>query len=95
MKINKSTLIGGSVIVGAALLTGCSSDNTDKTNLRIIHASADAPAVDVKLNDVTAVSGLDYPQSTGFVSINAATYDVAVDAIVGEGSSDMNAQLVF
>jgi len=86
MKFNKSTLIASSVIVTAALMSGCSSDDTDKSNIRIIHASADAPAVDIKLNDAVAAPGLDYPQSTGFVSINAGTYDVAVDAIVPGGN---------
>ncbi len=33
-----------------------------------------------------AVPALDYPQSTGFVSITAGTYDVAVDAIVPGGN---------
>jgi hypothetical protein len=86
MKFTKSTLIASSVIVSAALMSGCSSDDTDKSNIRIIHASADAPAVDIKLNDAVAAPGLDYPQSTGFVSINAGTYDVAVDAIVPGGN---------
>jgi len=93
MKFNKSTLIASSFIVSAALISGCSSDNNDdshvsmdKSNVRIIHASADAPAVDIKLNDAVAAPGLDYPQSTGFVSINAGTYDVAVDAIVPGGN---------
>jgi len=89
MKFNniyKNTLVASSVIIGAALITGCSSDDTDKTNVRIIHASADAPPVDIKLNGAVAAPGLDYPLSTGFVSINAGTYDVAVDAIVPGGN---------
>jgi len=93
MKFNKSTLIASSFIVSAVLMSGCSSDNNDnspvsmdKSSVRIIHASADAPAVDIKLNDAVAAPGLDYPQSTGFVSIDAGTYDVAVDAIVPGGN---------
>ena len=38
------------------------------------------------MNDAVAAPALDYPQSTGFVSINAGTYDVAVDAIVPGGN---------
>ena len=98
MKFNniyKKTLVAGSVIVGAALITGCSSDDdpvvpatssAGTTSVRIIHASADAPPVDIKLNNAVAVPGLDYPLSTGFVSIGAGTYDVAVDAIVPGGN---------
>jgi len=94
MKFNniyKNTLIASSVIVGAALITGCSSDDdtiapAGTSSVRIIHASADAPPVDIKLNNAVAVPGLDYPLSTGFVSIGAGTYDVAVDAIVPGGN---------
>ncbi len=89
MKFNhtyKKTLIASSVIISTALFSGCSDDATDKTNIRIIHASADAPAVDIKLNDAVAAPGLDYPQSTGFVSIDAGSYDVAVDAIIPGGN---------
>jgi hypothetical protein len=85
-KIYKNTLVASSVVISTALFTGCSSDDTDKTNLRVIHASADAPPVDIKLNGGVAVPNLDYPESTGFVSINAGTYDVAVDAIVPGGN---------
>ena len=89
MKFNniyKNTLVASSVIIGTALITGCSSDDPDKTNIRIIHASADAPPVDIKLNGSVAAPKLDYPVSTGFVSIDAGTYDVAVDAIVPGGN---------
>ena len=85
-KIYKNTLVASSVIISSALITGCSSDDPDKANVRIIHASADAPPVDIKLNGAVAAPGLDYPLSTGFVSINAGTYDVAVDAIVPGGN---------
>jgi len=85
-KIYKNTLVASSVIIGTALITGCSSDDPDKTNIRIIHASADAPPVDIKLNGSVAAPKLDYPVSTGFVSIDAGTYDVAVDAIVPGGN---------
>ena len=85
-KIYKNTLVASSVIISSALITGCSSDDPDKTNVRIIHASADAPPVVIKLNSAVAVPNLDYPLSTGFVSIDAGTYDVAVDAIVPGGN---------
>ena len=78
--------IASSVILGAALITGCSSDDAGSASVRIIHASADAPPVDIKLNNAVAAPNLDYPMSTGFVTIGAGTYDVAVDAIVPGGN---------
>ncbi len=94
MKFNniyKNTLVASSVVISTALFTGCSDDDDPApaartTSVRIIHASADAPPVDIKLNNAVAAPGLDYPLSTGFVSINAGTYDVAVDAIVPGGN---------
>ncbi len=93
MKINniyKHTLVASSVVISTAMFTGCSNDDeaapADSSSVRIIHASADAPPVDIKLDNAVAVPALDYPQSTGFVSITAGTYDVAVDAIVPGGN---------
>jgi hypothetical protein len=89
-KIYKNTLVASSVIISTALFTGCSNDDdatpVESSSVRIIHASADAPPVDIKLDNAVAVPALDYPQSTGFVSITAGTYDVAVDAIVPGGN---------
>lgn len=90
-KIYKNTLVAGSVIISTALITGCSNDDdpvapAGTSSVRIIHASADAPPVDIKLDNTVAVPALDYPQSTGFVSITAGTYDVTVDAIVPGGN---------
>ena len=70
-------------------MTGCSSDDAGSASVRIIHASADAPPVDIKLNNAVAAPNLDYPMSTGFVSIAAGTYDVAVDAIVPGGNHEV------
>ena len=83
--LQKKTLIASSVIISTVLFTGC-SDDKGTSSLRIIHASADAPPVDIKLDSAVAVSALDYPQSSGFVSIKAGTRDVAVDAIVPGGN---------
>lgn len=95
--IHKRTLIMSSIIAGALLMSGCSSDDDDNndddngsgsanSSVRIIHTSSDAPPVDVKLNQAVAVSGLDYPSSTGFVSVDSGNYDIAVDAIVPGGN---------
>lgn len=52
--------------------------------LRVVHASADAPPVDVVVNDnfmMPLVPGLEYPSfapATGFVSVPADSYDITV-----------------
>ena len=50
-------------------------------DLRVVHASPDAPAVDVVANDDFAnplVSDLAFPDFTGFLSVPPATYNVKV-----------------
>lgn len=96
MKINniyKHTLVASSVIISTAMFTGCSNDDeaapADSSSVRIIHASADAPPVNIKLDSATAVSNLDYADSTGFVSITSGIKDVAVEAIVPGGNLDV------
>ena len=50
--------------------------------LRVVHASPDAPAVNIVANGNTlsAPEGLDYQQATGWLTVPAASYDVSVDA---------------
>lgn len=51
--------------------------------LRVVHASADAPAVDFVVNDdftAPLVQDLAFPQATGFVEVPAASYNVKVAA---------------
>lgn len=49
-------------------------------NLRVVHASADAPAVDVLANNGTtpAISNLAFPDATDYLNLPAATYNFKV-----------------
>lgn len=49
-------------------------------DLRVVHASSDAPAVNVRVNGSTVISGLDYAQSSVNFTLERGTYNVAVDA---------------
>lgn len=79
-------------------LTACSSDDDNDITqsqsspepamIRVIHASADAPAVNVQLNNANAIESFDYAASSGFVSIAAGTYDIDVDGIVPGGLAE-------
>lgn len=67
-------------------------------DIRVVHASADAPAVDIVVNDGFAaplVQDLSFPQATGFVSVPAAAYNVKVAAagtMTAVISADLNLQ---
>jgi hypothetical protein len=76
----------------AIALVGCNTttEETDETidpipettyaSLRVLHLSPDAPAVDVFLNEATAVSDLSFASSTAFLQVETGTYDVHVSA---------------
>jgi hypothetical protein len=73
---------GGSAPISLVALTGTGSleilDINTPTSLQVIHATADAPAVDILVDDAVLVPGLTFPTATGFVETAAATYSVAV-----------------
>jgi len=75
-------------LVAAALmiLTGCEDDATSPSNetaeVRVLHLSSDAPAVDVYLNEGAspAVTDLAFETGTAYVEVDAGTYQVDVTA---------------
>src|SRR6056297_3520437 len=79
----------GSSIVGMTMLAGCSDSNNDTAQIRVIHASPDAPAVNVKLQGTESISNLDYSESSGYLTINAFPQDIAVEAILPGSNADV------
>lgn len=82
----------------APLIVACDGDNNNSSTgptgeIRVIHASKDAPQVDVVLTELagntssTAVDDLDYSDSSGYASVAALTYDVSVQAVLPDGSN--------
>lgn len=78
------------VVSGALALSGCfsssssSSSSSNSATVRVIHASADAPAVNVTVNGDNAIEGADYKQAA-VLTPAAGTYDIGVDAILPGG----------
>ena len=81
-------LLAALTLGAGVLLSGC-TDDVDTAQLRVIHASPDAPAVNVRLGSVTEISDLDYGESSGFASVFAGQRDVAVEAIIPGGNADV------
>ncbi|RUO35661.1 DUF4397 domain-containing protein [Aliidiomarina sanyensis] len=48
-------------------------------DVRVVHAIADAPAVDILVNDAVAVPGLEFPEFTGYLNLAADEYNVKVN----------------
>jgi len=88
-------LTGGKLKLGFAtgvlalslIAAGC-SDGTNKSDLRVIHTSDDAPSVNVRVGKNTAISDLDYAESSGYVEVRSGTKKVVVEAIVLGGNVD-------
>ena len=75
------------------LLVACSDDDpaapVPTGEIRVLHTSPDAPPVDVLLDSTTAISDLDYAESSGYASVATATYEVSVEAITPAGNAEV------
>lgn len=87
--------VGVAAAFSALVLAGCGGDSSDPlvispvesapaSSLRVIHASSDAPAVNLNVNGAAfaAVQGLAYGSASSLLSVPAATYSVSVDAVL-------------
>jgi hypothetical protein len=63
-----------------------SNNDPDPAELRVTHASADAPAVTVYLDGEPALENVDYKVSSGLIELDAGTYEVEVRGILPDGS---------
>lgn len=83
-------MFGGAAVLAAS--TGCirMDDTADTTvaRLRVVHASPDAPAVDVCANGQAAFRGATFPAATEYAVVPAGTYAIRVTgASAGCGSA--------
>jgi hypothetical protein len=81
---------GGPAAISLVALNGGGSleilDVNTPTSLQVVHASPDAPAVDVVVDGGVLVPELAFPEATGFVEVPAATYNVAVTVAGNPGA---------
>ena len=68
------------LIVAALMLTSfaVAGAQSDTARLRVIHASPDAPAVDIWVNGEVAIANLAFPDGTDYVELPAGEYQVQV-----------------
>jgi len=76
------------IAAGAALATldlgQAQSPTTGR--VRVMHASADTPAVDIFVDGQKAVTGLAFPKDTGYVPLPAGSHDVKVFVSPSDGT---------
>ncbi len=68
-------------------------DLTD-ANVMAIHASPDAPAVDLLLDNALVAEGLEFPENTGYLPLLSGDRNIKVNA-AGTSSTVINANLLF
>lgn len=68
--------------IEAQVLVDAPAPSADKTQVRVVHFSADTPAVDVLTQDgsATVVDNVAYPNATGYLTLDPGSYDLKVCA---------------
>jgi hypothetical protein len=82
---NKLFLSTVLLTVFSLFLISCEDDSDDgmsssagSANVRVIHTSYDAPAVDIRVNGSTAISDLAYGMSSGYAELSAGSANIQV-----------------
>lgn len=76
------------VIAGAAIFASPASAQSSDARLRVLHASPDAPAVDVYLDGAEEISDLEFDDITDYVTVPAGTHNVQVFPASVNGTGD-------
>jgi hypothetical protein len=83
------------LVAGVLAISACSdSDNDDQSavpppaqaQMRITHASPDAPKVNVYVDGALALEGVDYKQSSGIITRAAGAVEIEVRGLLADGS---------
>lgn len=92
----------GLLLAGTALtitLGACSDDESATTapaastsSVKVIHASPNAPGVDLLVDNTVAKTNLTFPQNTGYLSVPAGTRNVKVN-VTGTSTTVIGADL--
>jgi len=85
--------IGGVAISGVAVAqeTAGNDDDVDtqqSSYLRVIHASPDAPAVDIAVDNETVASAVEYGDVTDYLALEAGNHTIVVTAAAEDGATD-------
>jgi hypothetical protein len=86
--------------ISSLLIVGCSDDDDDnpstpslqKANVKVVHASPDAPGVDLLVDDNVAGANLTFPNNTGYLSVPEGTRNVKVN-VSGTSTTVIEADL--
>lgn len=81
-----------------AMLTSCDEDGDDdvivqedEARVMVVHASPDAPAVDLLVDDEEVAADLTYPENTGYLTVEAGSRNIKVN-LAGTSTSVIDAE---
>jgi archaellum component FlaF (FlaF/FlaG flagellin family) len=82
------------VVAGALVLAACSSSNDapapvpppETGTVQILHASPDAPTVDVLVNGGVVLANVDYRDASAFINLEVGTYEFEIQANLPGGA---------
>ena len=87
----------GKIFLAASVLMLAACDSSDNNppvdppvpsaTVQVLHASPDAPAVDVVVDGEEALSDVDFKASSGWIDVDAGTYSVEVQGILPNGNA--------
>jgi hypothetical protein len=73
-----SRLVVATLVLGLMLASFATASANDNAKIRVIHASPDAPAVDIWVNGERAITDLAFPEGTDYVELPAGEYRIQV-----------------
>jgi hypothetical protein len=97
MKLSRNFLI---LLILMTVLIGCSDDDNnavvplESASIRVLHASPDAPNVDVLVDNQVVLSDVSYKQASDFLSVLVGTRNVKVNA-AGTSTTVIDADLTL
>ncbi|MCL4720774.1 MAG: DUF4397 domain-containing protein, partial [Gammaproteobacteria bacterium] len=81
-------LLWGAVCAAALALAGCGGggDLDNELALRVIHASPDAPAVNLLIDAAVVRAAVDYKSGTSYIYLTPRTYQLGIEALLPQGN---------
>jgi hypothetical protein len=88
------------LVLSSFIVVSCSDDDNDnntapvleKANVKVVHASPDAPGVDLLVDDAVAGSNLTFPNNTGYLPVDEGMRNVKVN-VTGTSTTVIEADL--
>jgi hypothetical protein len=93
----KLSILASVLMSSAVLFTSCKKEEDvhEHANVMVVHASPDAPGVDLLVDDVKKNSAaLNFPNNTGYLELEAGTRNLKVN-VAGTTTTVINADVPF